>query len=128
APFEPNITAIAQKLKLGRETVNNFLQHLQRGHLLNLINRPTQGIAALQKPDKIYLENTNLSYALKESPDPGTLRETFFLNQLKKAGQEIHLAEKGDFLINGEYIFEIGGRSKSTRQINTIENAYIVAD
>lgn len=128
APFEPNISALAQKLQLGRDTVNNFLHHLERACLLNLVNRSTQGVAALQKPDKIYLENANLSFALRESPDPGTVRETVFLNQLRNAGHEVALAEKGDFLVNGTYIFEVGGRSKSIKQIAGLARAYTVAD
>lgn len=128
APFEPNISSLARKLNLGRDTVNNFLYHLERAFLLNLVNRPSEGVAALQKPDKVYLENANFSHALKEHPDRGTTRETFFLNQLRNAGHEIHLAEKGDFLVDRTYTFEVGGRSKSIKQIAGISNAYIVSD
>jgi predicted AAA+ superfamily ATPase len=128
APFEPNITAIAKKLGLGRDTVNNFLQNLQSAHLLNLVSRPTQGIAALQKPDKIYLENTNLSYALNANPEIGTIRETFLFNQLKNAGHKVQLADKGDFLINGKQIIEVGGKGKSYKQIADLKAAYIAAD
>ena len=128
APFEPNIAAIAKKLNLGRDTVNNFLQNLQSAHLLNLVNRPTQGIAALQKPDKIYLENTNLSFALNTNPEIGTIRETFLFNQLKNAGHKVQLADKGDFLINGKQLIEVGGRHKSYKQIADLKDAYIAAD
>ena len=128
APFEPNITAIAKKLNLGRDTVNNFLQNLQSAHLLNLVNRPTQGIAALQKPDKIYLENTNLSFALNSNPEIGTIKETFLFNQLKNAGHKVQLADKGDFLINGKQTIEVGGKRKSNKQILNLEDAYIAAD
>ncbi|EDM35311.1 hypothetical protein PBAL39_13802 [Pedobacter sp. BAL39] len=128
APFEPNIATIAKKLTLGRDTVNNFLQNLQSARLLNLINRPTQGIAALQKPDKIYLENTNLSYALDTHPDIGTIRETFLLNQLRNAGHQVQLAEKGDFLINGKHVIEVGGKKKTYKQIAGVEAAFIAAD
>jgi len=128
APFEPNIAAIAKKLNLGRDTVNNFLQNLQSAHLLNLLNRPTHGIAALQKPDKIYLENTNLSFALNANPEIGTIRETFLFNQLKNAGHKVWLADKGDFLIDGKQIIEVGEKSKSYKQIANLQNAYIAAD
>jgi predicted AAA+ superfamily ATPase len=128
APFEPNIAAIAKRLSLGRDTVNNFLQNLQSAHLLNLANRPTQGIAALQKPDKIYLENTNLSFALNTNPEIGTIRETFLFNQLKNAGHKVQLADKGDFLINGKQIIEVGGKHKSYKQIADLKDAYIAAD
>lgn len=128
APFEPNIASIAKKLNLGRDTVNNFLQNLQSAHLLNLVNRPTQGVAALQKPDKIYLENTNLSFALNSNPEVGTIRETFFFNQLKNAGHKVQLADKGDFLIDGKQYIEVGGKDKSYKQIKNLEQAYIAAD
>lgn len=128
APFEPNITSLAQKLGLGRDTVNMFLQHLQSAHLLNLINRPSAGVAALQKPDKIYLENTNLSYALKPAPETGTLRETFLLNQLKNTGHSVEYPPKGDFLIDRKYTIEVGGQNKQTKQIADIGNSYIAAD
>ncbi len=128
APFEPNISALAQKLQLGRDTVNNFLHHLERACLLNLVNRHTEGVAALQKPDKVYLENTNLSFALRENPDQGTIRETFFLNQMRNAGHTVRLPEKGDFLVDNTYTFEVGGRSKSLKQIAGLLQAYIVAD
>lgn len=128
APFEPNITALAQKLSIGRDTTNMFLQHLQSAHLLNLINRPSQGIAALQKPDKIYLENTNLSYALKVQPDIGTIRETFVLNQLKNAGHKVELALKADFIVDGKYTLEVGGKNKTSKQINGTEDAFLVKD
>lgn len=128
APFEPNIASIAKKLNLGRDTVNNFLQNLQSARLLHLINRPTQGIAALQKPDKIYLENTNLSYALDSHPDIGTMRETFLLSQLKNAGHKVHLADKGDFLVDKKHTIEVGGKKKSYKQISDVDSSFIAAD
>ena len=84
-------------------------------------------MAALQKPDKVYLENTNLSFALKKNPNQGTVGETVFLNQIRNAGYKVQLAEKGDFLVN-TYTFEVGGRSKTIKQIADLPKAYIVAD
>src|SRR5690606_4914832 len=83
---------------------------------------------ALQKPDKIYIENTNLSFALQEKPNPGTLRETVFLNQLRNAGHRVHLAKKADFLIDKTFTFEVGGRNKSRKQLEGLNSAFVVAD
>lgn len=127
-PFEPNISALAGKLGMGRDTINNFIQHLSSARLLNLLNTATKGVAALQKPDKIYLENTNLSYALKGEPNLGTLRETFFLNQLRNAGYKASLPPKGDFLIEGSLVAEVGGKNKEGKQIRDVPNAFIAAD
>ena len=127
-PFTPNISALATKMKLGRDTVNNFLLQLERARLLNLLHQQTKGVAALQKPDKIYLENTNLSYALKNAPDVGSLRETFFLNQLKNAGHQVGLPKAGDFIVDGKWTVEIGGKTKESKQIKAVKNSFLALD
>ncbi len=128
APFQPNISAIAQKLGLSRDYVYLYLQHLQNAKLLNFISAEGKGISTLQKPDKIYLENSNISYALRHEPDKGNLRETFLLNQLQNAGNEVTLPKNGDFLVDGQYTLEVGGKSKSAKQVKTAKQAYVVAD
>ncbi len=128
APFEPNIAALARKLALGRDTVSMFIQHLNSARMINLLNKSSKGVAALQKPDKVYLENTNFSFALRPSPETGTLRETFLLNQLRNAGHTVHVAPKSDFQVNNEYNIEVGGKKKSSRQIKGLENAFVAAD
>jgi predicted AAA+ superfamily ATPase len=130
-PFTANVSAIADKLEIGRNTIKTYLHALEKAGLLHFLNRAGRGISLLQKPDKIYLENTNLSYALKVSPDIGTLRETFFLNQLINYSDDVYLPKEGDLSIteNGiQYTFEIGGKGKTVKQIQNLENAYVVAD
>lgn len=128
APFEPNISKITQKLELGRDTVKIYLQNLQKARLLNLVKRESKGTAALQKPDKIYVENTNLSHSLRHQPDIGTLRETFFLNQLRNAGHNVELSKISDFKVDRQWAFEIGGPSKDDLQIKQADNAWLALD
>lgn len=127
-PFTPNISALAAKMKLGRDTINNYLLHLERARILNLTHQHNKGVAALQKPDKVYLENTTLSFALRDQPDIGSLRETFFFNQLKNSGHEIALPKEGDFLVDGKWTFEIGGKTKKDSQLKTVKNGYLALD
>lgn len=127
-PFEPNISKIARKLQIGRNTVNNYLHHLHDAHILKLINRSPEKISSLQKPDKIYFENTSFAYALQNQPNIGNVRETFFLNQVSNAGHQIHLSKTGDFLVDDKWVFEIGGRNKSTQQIKETDHAYLALD
>ena len=95
--------------------------------LINNLFKNTKGIGALTKPEKIYLNNPNLMYALaKEGVNIGNLRETFFVNQFKDL-HKINLAEKGDFLID-KYYFEVGSKNKTNKQILNIPNAYLVKD
>lgn len=126
-PFKPNISALARKLNISRESVYLWLTYLDNAGLLNTLSREGKGVSTLQKPDKIFLENTNLAYALKESPDIGSVRETFAMNQLTNAGFDVSLPESGDFLTSGFHI-EVGGKNKTGKQIQGIENSIIAAD
>ena len=128
APFSPNISKIADKLNVGRNTIYNYLKHLEDAHILNLAHKSGRGISVLQKPDKVYFENTSLALALNENANAGALRETFFVNQLRNAGHNIHLAKKGDFLIDDKITIETGGKNKSGKQIAGVENAFVVKD
>lgn len=127
-PFTPNISALAGKMKMGRDSVNQFLIHLERARMLNLIHQASKGVAVLQKPDKVYLENTNLSYALKDEPDKGALRETFLLNQLRNAKRHVSLSKEGDFLVDQKWTLEVGGKSKGDKQIKKVKNAFLALD
>jgi len=127
-PFEPNISKIAERLGLGRVSVLNYLKNLSDASVVNLLNRPQKGMSHLQKPDKIYFENTCFSIALSSKAEIGTLRETFALNQLKNAGHQVELGERGDFLIDGLYTFEIGGKGKNFSQVKGLDNAYLAVD
>lgn len=129
APFTPNISKIAAKLNVGRNTIYNYLKHLEDAHILNLTHKSGRGISVLQKPDKIYFENTNLAMALNKQSEIGALRETFFVNQIRNAGHDIYLDKQGgDFLIDDEITVEIGGKNKTSKQVQAIENAYVVKD
>ena len=127
-PFTPNISKLSERLGMSRVFLINAIKLLNRADLVMELYKPTKGVGALTKPEKLYLNNTNLIYALApEQAEVGTLRETFFANQMKHL-HEIHLAEKGDFIINKKYTFEIGGKNKKTKQIRDIENSFVVRD
>lgn len=127
APFKPNIAALARKLDLSRDSVYQYIYQLEDARLLNTISLPGKGVSTLQKPDKIFLENTNLAFALKQNPDIGNIRETFVLNQLINAGLKVNTPDKGDFLIEGLTI-EVGGKSKNTSQVKHLDNFIVAAD
>jgi len=126
APFIPNISKLSEKIGINRNTLIQYLHYLDEIHLTKNIYKEAVGISALQKPNKIFLENTNLSYVLAE-PNTGNLRETFFLNQLSYH-HHITYADHGDFLVNDRYTFEIGGKNKGSKQIRTLHDAYIASD
>ncbi len=127
-PFTPNITKISSKIGINRATLLTYLHYLEEAELTIHLNNESGGLSKLQKPTKLYLNNTNLMYILQnDSVNSGTLREIFFANQLKYK-HTLSLPKFGDFLIDNKYIIEIGGKDKSFKQIEGIENAYVASD
>ena len=127
-PFIPNIDNLSKRIGIHRNTLLSYLCYLRETRLTNHLHKDISGINRLQKPEKIYLENSNLAYALAENnTDIGNMRETFFLNQLSY-NHAVEYSNSGDFLVDKKFLFEIGGRSKTGKQIKGASNAYIVAD
>jgi predicted AAA+ superfamily ATPase len=128
APFSPNIVKLAEKTGIDRRTVLKYLDLLEKAGTIKLLNTSSKGLTNLAKPEKIYLANTNLIFALaNETGNKGNLRETFFLNQLS-ADNAVNYSHIGDFLVNGKYTFEIGGKNKDFNQIKNIENSFLALD
>ena len=128
APFIPNVTELASKVGIARQTLLSYFKYLDESKLIGELFKETRGLGALEKPDKILLENTNLMYLFDdEKTDIGNIRETFVFNQLRKA-HKIQFSVESDFLVDGKYTFEVGGKNKKRAQIKEIENSYIVAD
>lgn len=128
-PFKPNITNLSEKTGIHRNMIVEYLYYLNNARLINSLSANGKSISILQKPDKIFLENTNLLYALApENIDTGSLRESFFMNQLNNTKHSISLPLKGDFFVDDTYTFEVGGKSKTNKQIDGIHKAYIAMD
>jgi len=100
---------------------------MEKAKLVKWLGTDTHGINYLNKPEKLYLNNTNLQFALSTQPDKGNIRETFFLNQLS-ANHFVSYSSKGDFIVDGEQVFEIGGRTKTSKQIVDTHSSFIAAD
>ena len=128
-PFEVDIKKLSKQTAMKRETLLGYLNYMQKAKLLNLLYCDNTGIKKLQKPDKIYMENTNLLYALADNPvKQGNLRETFAVNQLLHSHQVEYKKTNGDFMVDGKYTFEVGGSGKDYTQIADLPDSYILAD
>lgn len=127
-PFKPNLVALANKTDIHRNSLNNYLQYLEQARLISLLQPAGKSVAVIQKPEKIFLDNSNLLFALVEQQvEKGNLRETFFRSQVNVVSK-INMPISGDFLVDNKYTFEIGGKSKSQKQIAGIKNSWIVKD
>jgi uncharacterized protein len=127
-PFKPNISKLADRLDVPRNSVLKILDLLHRAEILSLLRSDTKGISYLQKPEKIYLHNPNLAWLFsEEKPETGNLRETFFLSQLR-VRHHVTSSRFADFMVDEKWTFEIGGPGKTTEQIRGVPNAWIAAD
>lgn len=127
-PFTPNIQKLSAQVELNRNALVRTIQLLEKASLLHTLYEHSKSISAMNKPDKIWLRNTNLMYALSNGMiDKGTLRETFVLQSISPL-HLLSLPAKGDLFVDQHYIFEIGGKSKGKKQIEKLENAFVLKD
>lgn len=126
-PHTPKMNELYKELETNREQGLKMLYALERGGLLALLTTQIKNYKSLARPDKIFLDNTNLMYALSSNTDIGTARETFFFNQLK-VNHELLLPLKGDFYVDRQFLFEVGGRTKTFEQIKDISDSFLAVD
>lgn len=130
-PYDVDIAKLSRALGVTRQTTLKYLKDTEEAKLLTRLFTDLSRITDLQKPDKVYLDNTNLLYTLSDVVPPvGTVRETFFANQLLSAGHKIEYAgyKRGDFKIDGRVTIEVGGADKGYSQIEGIQDSFIAAD
>lgn len=126
-PQTPNITMLCRNLGMDRKQGIKVLYAMRRAGLLGLLTEDADALKHLGAPSKMYCDNTNLMYVLCAAPDKGTVRETFFNNQLRLAGVPTY-PKRGDFLIDGKYLFEVGGAHKTFSQIKDGADAFLAID
>ncbi|MGC4130014.1 MAG: AAA family ATPase [Bergeyella sp.] len=126
-PFKPNFVSLAKKLEISRNSLEDYLSHIEDAGLIIRLRGQTTGTTALGKVEKVYLDNTNLAYHLSEKePETGNIRETFFLNQMR-VNHTVASSSAADFKIEN-HTFEVGGKSKTHAQIKNTPNAFVVKD
>ena len=127
APFKPNMSKIAAILSVSRNNIADYLLYIEEAGMIYQLRDNTGGIRGLGKVEKVYLDNSNLIYALADdSSEKGNIRETFFQNQLR-VKHKLVSSKVADFMINDK-TFEVGGKSKGQKQIKDVENGFIVKD
>lgn len=126
-PQMPKMNALYAQLETDRVQGLKMLDALERAGLLALLTDKVKSLKVLSRPEKIFLNNTNLMYALGSKTNIGTIRETFFFNQVSQVC-DVHYPAKGDFLVDDRYLFEVGGSGKTFEQIKDIENSFLAVD
>ena len=126
-PYELNLTSLAQKIGINRKTLYQYIHYLTLGNIFSRLEAKSKGDTIFSKPAKLYLNNPNLNNCYCQESEVGTIREEYFLNMLS-VGHTLHYPKKGDFVVDGQYTFEIGGKDKGFKQIKDLNNSFVVSD
>ena len=126
-PQTPRLGALCRDLGMEWRQGVKVIYALRRAGLLGLLAEDADALKHLGAPSKIYCDNTNLMSVLTASPDKGTGREAFFNNQLSVGNQPTY-PKDGDFLVDGKYLFEVGGAKKTFGLIKDIPNSFLAVD
>ena len=126
-PYEINYEKISKLIGISKNTLKQYIVYLNEANLINSLGGISRGNTYIQKPNKLYLHNTNLFEILCSNTEIGTIRETFFNSQVQY-NHQLHYPKNGDFCIDEKYFIEIGGKNKGFDQIKDIKNSYVVKD
>jgi hypothetical protein len=126
-PLEPNIKKLSEQLSTTRDQTLKMIYLMDRAGLLWLLSNKIKDYKHLVGPKKIYLNNSNLMYALTSEVSEGTMRETFFANQVGSVAT-LTMPQQGDFKADDKYLFEVGGARKTFSQIADLSNSYLAID
>ena len=126
-PYDINISKLCGAIGLNQRTLYKYMGILQSAGLLRILGAKSSGISIISKPEKLYLDNTNLFSIFCTTPKIGTIRETFFASSSSYKHQ-LNYPKSGDFILDEKYTFEIGGKDKSFSQIKSIANSFVVSD
>jgi len=126
-PFDINISKLCGAVELNQKTLYKYLGILQSAGLIRILGARSSGVSIISKPEKLYLDNTNLFSIFCDTPKEGTIRETFFASALSYR-HSLNYPKNGDFIIDDTYTFEVGGKSKSKKQIKDVKESFVVSD
>lgn len=127
SPYTLNISSLCTTLQSSRNNVLKLIDLMDKAALIHRLYAASEGMNMLTKPEKILFNNTNLMYALSPQVESGTKRETYLASQLGVSHQ-LHMPSQGDLVVDGKWLFEVGGKSKGFSQIKNIEDSFVVSD
>lgn len=127
SPYTLNISSLCNTLQSSRNNVLKMLDLMDKAALVRRLYSVESGMKMLTKPEKILFHNTNLMYCLTPHVDSGTMRETYLASQVG-AGHTLYMPNQGDLVVDGRWLFEVGGKGKGFSQIKDIDDSYVVSD
>lgn len=126
-PFKPNYSKLSRELEISRNQLPDYISYIESSGIFNSLKEKGSSDAILQKIEKLYLNNSNIAYAISDTnPDKGNIRETMFLAWMRES-HNVTSSKISDFEIDG-VTFEVGGKNKTGRQVKEADVAFLVKD
>ncbi|MBK8054966.1 MAG: ATP-binding protein [Saprospiraceae bacterium] len=127
-PFQPNVSKLAGSIEITRNTLLLYFQYLAQAKILNLLQESGSTYSYIAKPEKVLLHNPNLMACLQPNNlNSGSIRETFFVNSISPL-HLVNTSSRGDFMLDDTYVFEVGGHSKTNKQISGLPDSFLAVD
>jgi predicted AAA+ superfamily ATPase len=124
-PFSPNVSKISAEIETSRATVLNYLHYLENARIIDLLFENGSN-GQLQKPEVVYLHNTNLLHVIApDNINNRNLRATFFYNQVGYQ-HSVKSARLLDFRVDDQYEFIVGGKYTQTLGEDCFEAADMI--
>lgn len=126
-PSQLNASQTARMMDVTNNQLIKILSLLERSQILRLLYyKAERNPKSMVKPQKVLIDNPSLLYALGYA-DKGKVRESFFAAMMAR-GHEVAYPKNGDLMVDGRYLFEVGGAKKGFSQIKDIPDSFVVAD
>jgi hypothetical protein len=125
-PYIPNMSTLSGVMGTSRNQILKLFDLLDRAGIIRQLFVSVGGPKSLAKPQKILLDNSSLMYALN-MPQIGAVRESTFASFVG-VDHRVNFAKDGDFVVDGRYLFEVGGKGKGFAQIRNIPDSFVAAD
>lgn len=101
-PSAPNVSQLSTEIGVSRATIMNYIKYLKDARLINMLY--TDGDDFPKKPNKVYIHNSNLLYAVNpQNVNKTTERKTFLYNNLHSKHKVNISKYQLDFCVDQRY-------------------------
>ncbi len=128
-PLKPNIERLANICGTTRDSLLKFLTYLGEARIITSLKKCKEGARYSAKPNRLFLDNSNLIQAICNAPQLSpAVFETFLVNQLQYK-HKVNCTIEGELIINDEYRFALEWSSLSTQKASKYLNeSYIISE
>ncbi len=125
-PLKPNIEKLADSCGTTRDSLLKFLTYLFEARIIISVKNCKDGASYSTKPNRLFLNNSNLIQAICLTPQLSpAVYETFLMNQLQY-NHKVHSTNEGVLIVDDEYPFDLEWRTISSKKYISYGESYSI--